>query len=325
MGYKSDSERFETLRSNQRLPQVILFEGIASIGKRRFVKHLAKLIACEYQTACGQCFRCQDIAADRDTELLFLDEKAYKVEHAKLVREHLSLHGGRQAGGGSAYRIVVVCNFDRANQQTQNQLLKTLEEPPPQSLIFMTTSRPQQLLTTILSRVVRWRLQAPTAEQIYEVIKDTDDFADVDLARLEKMLTINLYQTGRVLSELTQGDDSDRDEIQKILVKLLQTKSVSEGLRLSGILVKEHKVNIDDLTRIIAILLNEYYRLHTGLAENCQFIREGSPEIPWSRLQAWRRTLVRYRSLGVKEKIPLNLQMVLESFFAKEGKSTYAW
>ena len=51
-----------------------------------------------------------------------------------------------------AWKVAIVADAHRLNVAAANALLKTLEEPPPDSLIILLTSRPSSLLSTVRSR-----------------------------------------------------------------------------------------------------------------------------------------------------------------------------
>lgn len=74
-------------------------------------------------------------------------EEMRKLEHVL----HLAAPGG-------AIKVGVVVEADRMNDQAANAFLKTLEEPPANTLLFLLTANPQRLLPTILSRCVRLQL-----------------------------------------------------------------------------------------------------------------------------------------------------------------------
>jgi DNA polymerase III subunit delta' len=57
-----------------------------------------------------------------------------------------------------AHRYGVIVDAERMTVQTQNAFLKTLEEPPKQTLLLLLTSKPEELLTTILSRVIELQI-----------------------------------------------------------------------------------------------------------------------------------------------------------------------
>ena len=57
-----------------------------------------------------------------------------------------------------SWRVFLIDSIDRANPQAANSLLKTLEEPPPHLILILTARNPYDLLPTIRSRAVPFRL-----------------------------------------------------------------------------------------------------------------------------------------------------------------------
>ena len=57
-----------------------------------------------------------------------------------------------------SWRVFLIDGIDRANPQAANSLLKTLEEPPPHLILILTARNPYDLLPTIRSRSVPFRL-----------------------------------------------------------------------------------------------------------------------------------------------------------------------
>jgi len=73
-------------------------------------------------------------------------------------------HVIHQRAGQGLHKIGVIVEADRMNQQATNAFLKTLEEPPPDSLLLLLTGSPSQLLETVLSRCLKIALAEPEAE-----------------------------------------------------------------------------------------------------------------------------------------------------------------
>ena len=81
-------------------------------------------------------------------------EKGKKVMiRVEEVRELTRFLAMTPAEGG--WRVVIIETLEAMNEQAQNALLKTLEEPPPRAVLVLTTSAPDRLLPTIRSRVRR--------------------------------------------------------------------------------------------------------------------------------------------------------------------------
>ena len=72
------------------------------------------------------------------------------VEEIRNLEQTLHL-----AAPGGACKVGVIAEADRMNDQAANAFLKTLEEPPQNTLLLLLTANPQRLLPTILSRCVR--------------------------------------------------------------------------------------------------------------------------------------------------------------------------
>lgn len=70
----------------------------------------------------------------------------------KLIRD---LNQSSNQGG---YKVAVIYEADRMNQQAANAFLKTLEEPPPETLILLLSCRPYDLMDTIRSRCFQFAI-----------------------------------------------------------------------------------------------------------------------------------------------------------------------
>lgn len=83
--------------------------------------------------------------------------------------------------GPGGYKLGIIVDAERMNEQAQNAFLKTLEEPPPRTLLLLLTTQPGQLLPTIRSRVIEIPLLPP------EGVRKFSEHEQKLLAVLEKM------------------------------------------------------------------------------------------------------------------------------------------
>lgn len=95
--------------------------------------------------------------------------------------------------GPGGYKFGVIVDAERMNDQAQNAFLKTLEEPPPRTLLLLLTSQPGQLLPTIRSRVIEIPLLPPSGPRRYS------EHEKKLLAILEKLTT---RQSGSISAAL---------------------------------------------------------------------------------------------------------------------------
>jgi DNA polymerase-3 subunit delta' len=166
-----------------RLPHALLFQGPAGVGKFRAAQRFAAGLLCERGPGapCGACGACRRRLAGSHGGLYVLDPGALQLETIPIhyvtprddhrdvhtIEEFLAL---RAADGG--WRVVVLRDFDRAGTNTQNALLKTLEEPGRGVVLVLESSRPDLLLETIRSRCVPVAFELLPPEDAAAVLTD---------------------------------------------------------------------------------------------------------------------------------------------------------
>lgn len=158
-------------RAQQRLAHALLLAGPAGVGKRAFARTLAQALICESVDArgmaCGQCRSCVQLAAGSHPNLFWIqplfDDKNDKqkrdisVEQLRDLGDKLVLSS--HYGGA---KVVVLDPADALNVSGVNALLKTIEEPPPNTYMLLVSERPMALAATLRSRCQRLRFAPPS-------------------------------------------------------------------------------------------------------------------------------------------------------------------
>ncbi|MBL9133763.1 MAG: hypothetical protein JNG86_21310, partial [Verrucomicrobiaceae bacterium] len=72
-----------------------------------------------------------------------------------------------QTAAPNGWKLGIIVDAERMTVQAQNAFLKTLEEPPPRTLLLLLSTQPQQLLPTIQSRVIEIALMPPDGSRIF--------------------------------------------------------------------------------------------------------------------------------------------------------------
>ena len=138
-----------------RLAHAYLFVGPAGVGKAKTARAFAQLLLCaepKGHAACGVCGSCRKAAADRHPDLKVLEPDGEFIR-IEAVRE-----AGRFVGLKSFEGRGKVLIFDPAhamNEEAANALLKTLEEPAPQTTLILITENIRRLPGTVVSRCQR--------------------------------------------------------------------------------------------------------------------------------------------------------------------------
>lgn len=192
-GHDEVVERFRGMLARDRLASTFLFVGPPGVGKRTFAMQLALTLLCESRPAeamdpCGQCLGCRMVLAEAgpthpDLILVskppdkasipvatFIGEREHRMQEGLCADIALKpFRGGR--------KVAIIDDADALNQEGANCLLKTLEEPPPKSVLILIGTSEHRQLPTIRSRaqIVRFRsladdvverLLMPVVEQI---------------------------------------------------------------------------------------------------------------------------------------------------------------
>jgi DNA polymerase-3 subunit delta' len=148
-----------------RVPHALLAAAPAGLGKRLLVDAVVASLMCvdrrEDGHACGRCCGCAWRVAGTHPDLLRIgieeDATQVTVGQVRALGERLALApqpGGRQ--------VAVIDPADEMNPNAANALLKTLEEPSPDSVLVLVADRASRLLPTILSRCQRFAVPMPS-------------------------------------------------------------------------------------------------------------------------------------------------------------------
>jgi len=145
--------RFKVLIREERLAHAYLFIGPVGIGKFETALEVAKLVNCEQLSngmPCGTCGACIKISSGNHPDIHVIDSsrnEAIKIEQIRGIINSMQLKAYE-----ASRKVVILRNIENLTPESGNALLKTLEEPPANSLLLLTTSVPEKNLDTIKSR-----------------------------------------------------------------------------------------------------------------------------------------------------------------------------
>ena len=228
LGHTREIEKLRLSAASGRLAHAYTFVGPSGIGKKRFAFELAKCLLCENHAdpelnSCGRCSSCQQAVAGTHPDLLavslpegkselpirlFIGEKETRGKEGLCHDLSLKPMSGRR-------RVAIIDDAEWMSEEASNALLKTLEEPPPHSILILIATSTDRLLATIRSRcqVVTFQPLAPADIQKL-LIQERITGDEREAAQVAGLCEGSLDAARQLLDP---GLRSLRDELYKLL------------------------------------------------------------------------------------------------------------
>jgi DNA polymerase-3 subunit delta' len=185
-----------------RLGHAYLFSGLDLADLENVARALAKVLVCEQppkvsdsglpMESCDRCLSCRKVDEQNHPDVIWVrPESKLRVVTIDQMRDLMQTVHLKPAQ--AAFKVGIIVSADRLNVQAANAFLKTLEEPPPDSVLILLTTEPQRILETIQSRCLRLNFASdPAARPNPEFLQWLEQFAKV--AAGEQRSLLNRYQ-----------------------------------------------------------------------------------------------------------------------------------
>lgn len=175
LGHEDALQSLTSALDRGRLPSAILLHGPRGIGKATFAFALARLVLSQTSDESEERIAAQ-VSALSHPNLFVLRrtsdpanaERYYSAIRVDDVRAmNRALH---QTRGRAGYRVAIIDSVDDCNVNSANALLKTLEEPPAETMFIVISHRPGGMLATIRSRCQSFGLRSITDAEVERVL-----------------------------------------------------------------------------------------------------------------------------------------------------------
>ncbi|MCG6860639.1 MAG: DNA polymerase III subunit delta' [Chromatiaceae bacterium] len=165
------------------LPHALLVTGPPGVGKRRLVTLLSCSLLCAKPDgrglACGHCRECELLFAGTHPDYIEigpdLESKSSEIKVDTIRRladsDALTAHRG-------GFKVIVLDSAQNMNLSAANSLLKTLEEPSPDTLLCLVCEQPGRLPATVRSRCQELRVPIPSEAQAIPWLQQHTSAAD---------------------------------------------------------------------------------------------------------------------------------------------------
>lgn len=226
IGHDFQKEILKRAASEGLVSHSYLFSGPDGIGKKLVANEFAKLINCQTGDSLNSdscdCSSCSKIDKGIHPDVIYVQFEGVKSIKVEQVREGVEERLFLKSFEGK-YKIVIVDEAHRMSNGAQNAFLKTLEEPPPNSVIILITSNPDSLLPTIRSRCQLIKFNPLPEELILEELKKRDELSSEEAQICSKLSRGSL---GKALSM-----DLETIEWRKELIQFLINLKPNSAMR----------------------------------------------------------------------------------------------
>lgn len=226
VGNEKVKEYLNSTIENKNISHSFIFVGKPGIGKKQFAHQYAEMIMCLQDGKCdGNSVKCDSCIkfegnANPDYAEITPDGKTLKIEQirnlqARIVEKPIT----------SRRKVYVIDDADLMSEESQNCLLKTLEEPPEYAVIILIVSNESRILPTIKSRCVIIKFQPLTSKEIKQVKPELSDEL-IQLLEGSLLNAENIEQKKEQYAQLTN------------LVNVLENKQLVEVFNSADLLYK---------------------------------------------------------------------------------------
>lgn len=310
----------QLVAARAQLPHALLFQGRKGVGKLDFARALAQGLLCEAPLpsgeGCGRCLACgwlaqgnhPDFRSVEPEALADSDEEGEAKSKGKKPSHEIKIAQVRELAGlvnlsthRNGMRVILIHPAEAMNVSAANALLKTLEEPPPNTLIILISHQAQRLLPTVRSRCMKIDFPVPPQAQSLDWLSQQGVNEPAAL----------LAQAGNApLAALDLAADESREVRRDFLAQLAQPRTLDP----IGLAEKSEK---QDLTRMVRWLQQWMYdligcRLGGQIRYQPDFaaeIRALAPRLRLTAALAYQKDL-----LATQKNVhhPLNAQLLME-------------
>lgn len=237
-----------------------IIEGDTCVDKPAFAKDMMKAILCGEAPGrgCDSCITCRKIDHDNYEDLYFIESDGLSVKDEAVFSLQEKLKRKPAAGSRS---LAIIKDADTMTPRAQNRLLKTLEEPPAGTVILLLSENKENLLETIRSRCVSYRLNSLERDLSGEAMEGAMEGAS---AVIEGLLEGENFFTMKELLGKYMKNREDAFQILDGLERLYRDFLVGSDPR--GILLKREEIFrhiglIEEARRDLVMKVNYNYAM----------------------------------------------------------------
>ena len=234
VGHEQIIQHLKNAVSMKKISHAYIFDGPERSGKMMLAEAFAEALLCERNAhtepsetgsgvissigeGCHQCRSCKQALNKNHPDILYVTHEKPNTIAVSDIRQQLNgTIDVKPYNAESQYKIYIVDEAEKMNEQAQNALLKTLEEPPAYAVILLLTTNADSFLQTIRSRCVTLELTAVADEKIHRHLMRKYQVVDY------KAEVCVAFAQGNVGRAIMLAGSQDFNELKDATIKLVR-------------------------------------------------------------------------------------------------------
>ena len=219
VGHEQIIRHLKSAVSMNKISHAYIFNGPDRSGKMMLAEAFAEALLCQEEgnEGCHQCRSCKQALNRKHPDIIYVSHE--KPNTLAVGDSRQQLNGTidvKPYNAESKYKIYIVDEAEKMNEQAQNALLKTLEEPPAYAVILLLTTNADGFLQTIRSRCVTLELTAVADEKIHSLLMRKYQVVDY------KAEVCVAFAQGNVGRAIMLAGSQDFNELKDATIKLVR-------------------------------------------------------------------------------------------------------
>ena len=250
VGHEQIIEHLKTAIEMGKVSHAYILNGPDLSGKMMIAEAFARAPLCEKQDpdGCGECRSCRQSDDRNNPDIIYVKHDKPNTISVDDIRTQLN-NDIVIKPYSNQYKIYIVDEAEKMNQQAQNALLKTIEEPPAYAVIMLLTTNADSFLQTIRSRCITLNLKSVKNDVIKSYLmtekKIPDYQADVCAAFAQGVV-------GKAIKLASSDDFNELKESALSLIKRLDDIDLYEmGEAIKQI--SDYKLQVQDYFDLITV------------------------------------------------------------------------
>ena len=173
IGHEQIIEHLQNAIKMDKISHAYILNGPDKSGKKMLAEAFAQTLQCEQHgiEPCMECHSCKQAVNHNQPDIIYVTHEKPNTLSVADIRSQL-VNDVDVKPYSSRYKIYIVDEAEKMNQQAQNALLKTIEEPPAYAVIILLTTNADAFLPTILSRCVVLNLKVVSDDKIKKYLME---------------------------------------------------------------------------------------------------------------------------------------------------------